>query len=235
MRCDAIEKAVVAAQHSFDSVVCNLHPRRADQRVANPLLSHLDIRPFPVVLSLAALLNHGCTAACLANIHTFCGWMLCVETQMEESDVQLLLLGKLCKGSLDLPKWVASRVDRDFKIDQDKIAGFQDAARTKREKRKRRAGGKGKGSSKKKGSGSSSSKAKSSSRQASVPSLCGGYSRRSSQVECCFSSSSLVCVFCVLGLGVFSRHICFFTSSLLPPPFRLARSSPASIFCASST
>eukprot|EP00903_Cladosiphon_okamuranus_P008699 g8335.t1 len=81
--------------------------------------------------------------------------------QMEECDVQLLLLGKLCKGSLDLPKWVTSRVDRDFRIDQGKIDYFQDKARTEREKRKRGAGGKdkgkGKGSSKKKKGSSSSS------------------------------------------------------------------------------
>lgn len=84
--------------------------------------------------------------------------------------MQLLLLGKLCKGSLDLPKWVTSRVDRDFRIDQGKIADCQDEARTERterEKRKRGAGGKGKGkgSSKKKKASSSSSRTKSSSRE----------------------------------------------------------------------
>ena len=88
--------------------------------------------------------------------------------------MQLLLLGKLCKGSLDLPKWVTSRVDRDFRIDQGKIAECQDVAREMREKRKRPAGGKsrgkGKGSKKKKkGSASSSSKAKyAGSREASL-------------------------------------------------------------------
>lgn len=87
---------------------------------------------------------------------------------MEECDVQLLLLGKLCKGSLDLPKWVTSRVDRDFRIDKGKIAKCQDGVRTEREKRKRGgAGGKGKGVKKKK-EPTSSSKAKSSSREASV-------------------------------------------------------------------
>lgn len=93
--------------------------------------------------------------------------------------MQLLLLGKLCKGSLDLPKWVTSRVDRDFRIDRGKIAECQDVAREMREKRKRPAGGKGRGQGKgkgkgskkkkKKGSASSSSKAKSAgSREASL-------------------------------------------------------------------
>lgn len=57
---------------------------------------------------------------------------------MEECDVQLLLLGKLCKGSLDLPRWVSSRVDRDFRIDQNAIAGCQEHSRGLREKRKRK-------------------------------------------------------------------------------------------------
>lgn len=83
--------------------------------------------------------------------------------------MQLLLLGKLCKGSLDLPKWVTSRVDRDFRIDQRAIPKCQDKARSDREKRKRRAGGKGKGKgSKRKKGAASSSKTKSTSREASV-------------------------------------------------------------------
>lgn len=67
---------------------------------------------------------------------------------MEECDVQLLKLGKLCKGSLDLPKWVTSRVDRDFRIDPDVIASCQEALRGSREKRKQK--GKKKSASKKK-------------------------------------------------------------------------------------
>lgn len=93
-------------------------------------------------------------------------------TQMEECDVQLLLLGKLCKGSLDLPRWVTSRADRDFRIDLDKIAECQDVAREKREKRKRPAGGRGKGKSKggkkKKGSATSSKTKSTRAREASV-------------------------------------------------------------------
>lgn len=92
---------------------------------------------------------------------------------MEECDVQLLLLGKLCKGSLDLPKWVTSRVDRDFRIEVGKIAKCQDGVRTAREKRKRGgSGGKGKGGTKKKKQGpASSSRRKSSSGEASVFSI----------------------------------------------------------------
>ena len=71
---------------------------------------------------------------------------------MEECDVQLLLLGKLCKGSLDLPRWVSSRVDRDFRIDQAAIAGCQEQSRGLREKRKRK-GKAGSGSASKKKSG----------------------------------------------------------------------------------
>ncbi|CAB1119943.1 unnamed protein product [Ectocarpus sp. CCAP 1310/34] len=73
--------------------------------------------------------------------------------QIEECDVQLLLLGKLCKGSLDLPKWVTSRVDRDFRINQKVVAECQEEVRASRQKRKREATGKKKkdtGSAKKK-------------------------------------------------------------------------------------
>lgn len=80
--------------------------------------------------------------------------------------MQLLLLGKLCKGSLNLPRWVTSRVDRDFRIDREKIADLQENAREKREKRKRGAGGKGKGK-KSKSSSSSSSSSKTKRRKAS--------------------------------------------------------------------
>ncbi|CAM9831866.1 unnamed protein product, partial [Ectocarpus sp. 8 AP-2014] len=62
--------------------------------------------------------------------------------QIEECDVQLLLLGKQCKGSLDLPKWVTSRVDRDFRIDQKVVAECQEEVRASRQKRKRGATGK---------------------------------------------------------------------------------------------
>ncbi|CAM9230899.1 unnamed protein product, partial [Ectocarpus sp. 13 AM-2016] len=75
--------------------------------------------------------------------------------QIEECDVQLLLLGKLCKGSLDLPKWVTSRVDRDFRIDQKVVAECQEEVRASRQKRKRGATGK-----KKKDTGKSSAKKK---------------------------------------------------------------------------
>eukprot|EP00752_Nemacystus_decipiens_P005128 g4653.t1 len=85
--------------------------------------------------------------------------------QMEECDVRLLLLGKLCKGSLDLPKWITSRADRDFRIAQDKIAECQDKAREQREKRKRPAGGKSKGKGKGSKKTRGTSKTKSTSRE----------------------------------------------------------------------
>ncbi|CAM9527283.1 unnamed protein product [Ectocarpus fasciculatus] len=75
--------------------------------------------------------------------------------QIEECDVQLLLLGKLCKGSLDLPKWVTSRVDRDFRINLNAVAGCQEEVRATRKKRKHGADGK-----KKKGTSKSSAKKK---------------------------------------------------------------------------
>ncbi|CAM9185939.1 unnamed protein product, partial [Ectocarpus sp. 6 AP-2014] len=75
--------------------------------------------------------------------------------QIEECDVQLLLLGKQCKGSLDLPKWVTSRVDRDFRIDQKVVAECQEEVRASRQKRKRGATGK-----KKKDTGKTSAKKK---------------------------------------------------------------------------
>lgn len=57
---------------------------------------------------------------------------------MEECDVQLLKMGKICKSSLDLPKWVGKRVDRDFRINRKAIASCQEETRASREKRKRK-------------------------------------------------------------------------------------------------
>lgn len=93
---------------------------------------------------------------------------------MEECDVQLLLLGKLCKGSLDLPKWVTSRVDRDFRLDQDLVADCQEKRREAREKRKRGSSSKGSGNKKnKKNKDSSSSKNKKKRSGASSRKVCG--------------------------------------------------------------
>ncbi|CAM9603113.1 unnamed protein product, partial [Discosporangium mesarthrocarpum] len=60
--------------------------------------------------------------------------------QVEQCDVQLLKLGKLCRGSLDLSRWVTHRLDRDFKIHASVIAGCQEELRESREKKR----GKGK-------------------------------------------------------------------------------------------
>lgn len=78
------------------------------------------------------------------NLHARTRIWLGALLQIEECDVQLLLLGKLCKGSLDLPKWVTSRVDRDFRIDQKVVAVCQEEVRATRQKRKRGATGKNK-------------------------------------------------------------------------------------------
>lgn len=52
--------------------------------------------------------------------------------------MHLLKLAKLRKGSsLDLSKWVTSRVDRDFRIDHKIIATCQEELRGSRDKRKR--------------------------------------------------------------------------------------------------
>lgn len=76
-------------------------------------------------------------------------------TQVEQCDLHLLKLGKLCKGSLDLPKWVTNRVDRDFRFDRNMLATCQEEARASRA-RKQSKGGKRKG----KGSDSANKKTK---------------------------------------------------------------------------
>lgn len=57
--------------------------------------------------------------------------------------MHLLKLSKLCKGSLDLSKWVTNRVDRDFIIDPKIVAKCQEQKLRELHDKKKR---KGKGS-----------------------------------------------------------------------------------------
>lgn len=78
--------------------------------------------------------------------------------------MHLLKLGKLCKGSLDLTRWIANRVDRDFRWHAQKIDSCQDKMRASREKKEKGSASKikkRKNKGEKDGSGGSASTKKS--------------------------------------------------------------------------
>lgn len=58
--------------------------------------------------------------------------------QMEQCDVHLLKLGKLCKGLFDVTKWVTHRVDRDFRIDRKVVSSCQQEEAEARERKAKR-------------------------------------------------------------------------------------------------